>query len=136
MYRQLGTGSSSLIGGDRVEDILGKSSRDQFLRNGDKREELGWPQRHTELTGFDVLWMLVYISTMGERNRLTFTEERGGNSREGQIESKCKQGLVLSLSLPQASYVPVDNFLSPSFLGPLPCKHAWRKMVTHKEDLS
>lgn len=40
--------------------------------------------------GFSVLWMLIYVSTRGERNVLPFTEEREGNSREGQTESECK----------------------------------------------
>jgi hypothetical protein len=35
----------------RMEDFLGKPRRDGFLRNGDKREEFGWPQRHAEAEG-------------------------------------------------------------------------------------
>lgn len=45
-------------------------------------------QRQKDLVS--VLWMLIYISSVGERDALPFTEEREGNSREGQTESECK----------------------------------------------
>lgn len=92
-YRQLGTGSSSLTAGDGVEDMLGKPSRDHFLRNGDKTEELGRPQRQSGGL-VSVFRVLIYILEMGERNLLAFTDKRKEISRVGEIENECKWGLL------------------------------------------
>ena len=72
-----------------MEDILGKPSRDHFLRNGDKTEELGQPQRQSGGL-VSVCRVLIYIFEMGERNLLAFADQREEISREGEMENECK----------------------------------------------
>lgn len=65
------------------------SPGERFLRNGDKREELGWPQR-PGVRLVSMFGVLIYIFEMGGRNLLALEDKREENSREGQFKNECK----------------------------------------------
>lgn len=71
--------------------MLGKPSQDHFLRNGDKTEELGRPQRQRGVL-VSVFQVLIYIFETGERNLLVFTDKTEEISRAGEVENECKGG--------------------------------------------